>query len=122
MNKKPVIVIGKSDLVGEVINGHSPHQIKHGECKTKTWNYFQHPSGNLDIGIWSCEAGEFHVPAQPNNELCTILEGGAKVVDGNGNVNEFKPGDTFIMRYGMESTWTIDDYVKKIFVVVKNID
>ena len=59
---------------------------------------------------------------QQNNELCTILEGSVKVTDGNGKINEFKAGDSFVISYGTESTWTVEDSVKKIFVVSKGLD
>ena len=52
-------------------------------------------------------------------EFCHIVEGGAKIVLGDGSDFTVKAGDSFVMDNGLEPVWYVDNIVKKSFVILK---
>ena len=117
--KKELIVFGKSP-VSEHAKGREDNVIQ-GDPITNVWKYFMHPSGRMNVGVWDCQPGKWQIPSHPNNELCVITEGDAVVEDGLGNVHHLRQGDAFVLVEGMDTTWTVERYVKKIFVVVYDL-
>ena len=115
-----LIVFGKSPIVAQAegVEGAGTPT----EAKTSVNKYFVHPSGNMSVGIWDCQAGSWTIEAHPNNELCVIIEGGANIVDGDGESFDVKTGDAFVLRQGLKTTWTVDNYVKKIYTVVNGLE
>lgn len=116
MGGKTLIVLGKTPFL-EKVEGRENGVIS-GDPITNAWKYFAHTSGQMNAGIWDCQAGEFEIESHPNNELCVILEGAVSITDEAGASYDFKPGDAFVLSEGMKTRWRVDEYVKKIFVVV----
>ena len=115
-----LIVFEKSPVVEEAVGAEGAGTPT--EAKTSVAKYFAHPSGNMTVGTWDCQAGSWTSESHPNNELCVIIEGEVNIVDGEGNSHDLKAGDAFVLRQGMKSTWTVDKYVKKIFSVVNGLE
>lgn len=120
MSNKAVIVLGKTPFL-EKVEGREKNVIN-GDPITNAWKYFVHPSGQMNVGIWDCQAGQWEIESHPNNELCVILEGEVNVTDETGASHDFKPGDAFVLPEGMKAVWTVKKYVKKIFVVVFGLE
>lgn len=77
-------------------------------------------SGNGDTlksGIWESTAGVFRAVMQDQIEFCHILEGGATIRTEHGETFVVAAGDAFVMESGLHLEWTVDDYVKKHFVI-----
>ena len=120
MNKKALIVLGQTPVV-ERAEGRESCVIS-GDPSTNVWKYFVHPSGQMNVGIWDCQAGQWEIESHPNNELCVIVEGDVNITDETGASYDLKPGDSFVLPQGMKSTWTVKTYVKKIFAVVFGLE
>ena len=46
-------------------------------------------------------------------EFCHIIEGGATIKTSDGNSHDVQAGDTFVMSAGLETEWTVGEYIKK---------
>ena len=71
----------------------------------------------IKSGIWESTAGQFTAVMQDLVEFCHILEGSATIKIGSGESFEVKAGDAFVMEAGLQTEWTVDEYVKKHFVI-----
>lgn len=120
MSEKALVVFGKTPVL-ERVEGREEGVIS-GDPITNVWKYFVHPSGQMNVGIWDCQAGQWEIESHPNNELCVIMEGEVNVTDGTGESYDFKPGDAFVLSEGMKTTWTVGTYVKKIFAVIYGLE
>lgn len=120
MNEKALIVLGKAP-VAEKVEGRESGVIS-GDPTTNVWKYFVHPSGQMNAGIWDCQAGRWEIESHPNNELCVIVEGDVNITDETSASYHLKPGDSFVLPQGMKTTWNVETYVKKIFVVVYGLE
>jgi uncharacterized protein len=63
--------------------------------------------------IWDCTAGRFtwHYTV---DETVHILEGGAHVVDANGEAWDLRPGDVVSFQVGTAAHWHVPHYVRKV--------
>lgn len=71
----------------------------------------------IKSGIWESTAGVFTAVMKDQIEFCHILEGGATIRTGDGGSFTVAAGDAFVMESGLETEWTVEDYIKKHFVI-----
>lgn len=98
----------EKDIAGDIVKG-APRQ--HSQLMF---------SGNKDTiksGIWESTPGVFRAVMQDQVEFCHILEGSATIRTDRGETFEVGVGDAFVMENGLQMEWTVDDYVKKHFVI-----
>ena len=69
-----------------------------------------------------CRAGEFELPCHASTELCVITEGSAEIEDAQGRKTLVKPGDAFIIPQGSRTVWRIEEYVKKYYLCVLDLE
>ena len=81
-----------------------------------------HPSGKMHAGVWDCRAGAFELPCHASTELCVITEGSAEIEDAQGRKTLVKPGDAFIIPQGSRTVWRIEEYVKKYYLCVLDLE
>ena len=60
----------------------------------------QERDGTMFIGQWACEPGAFLVKNNPYLEFCRVVEGRIRVSENDGRVQEFGPGDWFVIPFG----------------------
>lgn len=98
----------EKDIVGDIISG-APRQ--HSQLM------FSGNNETVKSGIWESTAGQFRAVMQDQIEFCHILEGSATIRTEHGETFEVGVGDAFVMESGLQLEWTVDEYVKKHFVI-----
>ncbi len=71
----------------------------------------------IKSGIWESTAGVFTAVMQDQVEFCHVLEGAATIRTGDGNSCHVAAGDAFVMESGLQTEWTVEDHIKKHFVI-----
>ena len=98
----------EKDIAESIVSG-TPRQ--HAELM------FSGQQETIKSGIWESTAGVFTAVMQDQVEFCHILEGGATIRTDEGGEFTVKAGDAFVMESGLKTEWTVDDYIKKHFVI-----
>ena len=98
----------QKDLGDAIISG-TP--VQHAQLK------FSDADGNFRSGVWESTAGVFTADYTGIIEFCQILEGGASIRTGGGDTFTVSAGDAFVLDAGLTTEWTVDDFVKKHFVI-----
>ncbi|CAN7697239.1 cupin domain-containing protein [Mycolicibacterium frederiksbergense] len=75
-------------------------------------------SNGTRVGFWDCQPGAFRHQCEGFTEICQILTGIAVVDQDNGETVTLHTGDTLVMPSGWRGTWTVEQYVRKLFIVV----
>jgi uncharacterized cupin superfamily protein len=72
-------------------------------------------AGGVEVGIWSHSAGvSTDVEA---DEVFVVLRGRASIEFADGTVLDVGPGDIGILPPGSETTWTIHEELRKVYVI-----
>ena len=100
----------QKDISDSIVSGNPVHT---------TWLHFTGANDTFLSGKWQSTAGVFKGPMNDQIEFCHILEGGARIVLGDGSEFTVKPGDSFVMDNGLQPVWHVDEIVKKSFVIMK---
>lgn len=98
----------KKDTGDAVVSGDA---IQHSELK------YSGLGDTIKSGIWDCTAGVFKADYDGITEFCHVLEGGATITTDAGDSYVVEAGDAFVMEAGLRTTWTIESYIKKHFVI-----
>lgn len=98
----------EKEIADSIVSG-SPRQ--HAELM------FSGQSDTIKSGVWESTAGVFTAVMQDQIEFCHIIEGGATIRTGDGGEFTVKAGDAFVMESGLHTEWTVDEFVKKHFVI-----
>ncbi len=97
----------EKDISSDIVSG-AP--VQHAQLK------FLGQGDTIKSGVWESTAGVFNAVMQDQIEFCHVLEGGATIKTPAGTFS-VKAGDAFVMESGLETEWTVDDYIKKHFVI-----
>lgn len=84
--------------------------------------YFQDPTGQMTVGIWSSTAFETAATPFPRNELMHLLEGSVTLTDGDGAEHHFKAGDTAYVPKGAVRGWKSTKDVRKFYVIFEPVE
>lgn len=74
-----------------------------------------HGPEGLTSGLWDCTAGRFRW-TYGSDEIVHVLEGGVIVEDADGRAVTLGPGDVAHFAAGTVYTWTVPEYVRKLYV------
>ena len=88
-----------------------------GNAQTKLQKYYEVPG--IHAGIWECHAGEFTIESHASHEVCFILEGECNVTLNDASVQRLKTGDSFIIPKGTKMIWTIEKYIRKVYMAAQ---
>ena len=99
----------RQDNSSAVISGAPEHTV---------WVHFNGADNGVRAGVWESTAGVFHGPQNDQIEYCHILEGSATIRTQDGQEFHVKAGDGFVMDNGLQPVWTVEDRVKKQWVIV----
>lgn len=69
-------------------------------------------------GFWEGTVGWVAINSWPYNEVCVILRGRVAVEDATGHLDEFGPGQAFLVPVGFRGVWHTLETTEKIFVGV----
>lgn len=83
----------------------------------KVWSHFIGNDGKFKSGMWDSTAGVFKGPMNNQIEYCHILEGEAHIETSDGKSWTVRAGDSFVMDNGLQPVWTVENYVRKHYVI-----
>ncbi|WP_299546640.1 cupin domain-containing protein [uncultured Tateyamaria sp.] len=98
----------KKDIGNAIVSG---EPVQHVELK-----YAGH-GDTIKSGIWDCTAGAFTADYDGIVEFCRVLEGGATITTHTGDTFQVTAGDAFVIEAGLRTTWKVESYIKKHFVI-----
>ncbi len=84
----------------------------------RSWRHFVRSESGALAGIWEAEPHLERVDCS-YDELCHLLEGQVRLTDADGAVQEFGPGDSFVVAAGFSGTWENLTPVRKVFFVLQ---
>lgn len=93
-----------------------PGNAVSGDPTTRLQNYFTDASGQFFSGIWESTPGKWPV-SYTESEFCAILEGSAVLTDADGNTQDFKAGDAFVIPSGFSGFWETVTPLKKWYAI-----
>ena len=74
------------------------------------------PSQQFHVGFWACEPGRWAIH-YTEHEYCQLLEGEARIHDGQGGELHLKPGDQFVIPAGFVGEWETLTPCRKLYVI-----
>ena len=96
-----------ADLPDRVVAG-NPHHV--------TQMRFESPDGKLIAGTWTSTPGKWHAFIE-RDEFCVILSGHCRLIDTDGNAQDFRTGDSFLIPNGFRGYWDVIETTTKHFVI-----
>lgn len=93
-----------------------PDRVVAGAAAARVWNAFS--SGRFHAGHWQAEPGIRRV-AYDETELCVILSGRVRLTASDGRVQEFGPGQAFVIPGGFHGTWETLETVTKVYAILE---
>ena len=93
-----------------------PGNVVSGAPTTRLQNYFSDGTGQFFSGIWESSPGKWRV-SYAENEFCEILSGRVILTGADGQRQEFKAGDAFVIPAGFEGTWETVEPVRKWYAI-----
>lgn len=75
-------------------------------------------AGRFEVHRWASAAGTLLVTSPyPVEEFCTVVEGHLVITNENGDVVEFREGDSFAIPKGWQGTWEMRTEFVKQYVI-----
>ena len=93
-----------------------PERVVEGDPQHVTKLHFESPDGKLISGTWESTAGKWHVFTE-RDEFCTILSGHVQLISEDGEIQDFKTGDAFLIPNGFRGYWNVIETTTKHFVI-----
>ena len=93
-----------------------PGDVVSGDPATRLQNYFSDTTGQFFSGIWESSLGKSRV-SYSENEFCGILSGRVVLAGADGEAQEFKAGDAFVIPAGFEGTWETVEPCRKWYAI-----
>ncbi|MGY3930843.1 transcriptional regulator [Aeromonas encheleia] len=91
-------------------------RIRAGNPSQTLWNHYSDPSQQFHVGFWACEPGRWAVH-YTEHEYCQLLEGEARIHDGQGGQLHLKAGDQFVIPAGFVGEWETLIPCRKLYVI-----
>ncbi len=79
--------------------------------------YFDDPSGQMHVGIWSTTASNRHPVTFPRNELMCLLEGSVTLSGEDGEEQTIQAGEAVYVSKGTQMRWHNSEPVRKIYAI-----
>lgn len=73
-------------------------------------------SEEFSSGIYECTPGKWKI-SYTEDEFCTLLEGHLRLTSDQGDVQEFKAPDSFLIPSGFQGVWEPLTKLRKFFVI-----
>lgn len=100
----------QNDISAAIVSGQPVH---HAEVK------YLGNEGKIRSGVWESTAGVFTADYAGIVEFCHILEGSATIKTQDGKEFKVAAGDGFVLDEGLKAEWTVDNFVKKHFMITQ---
>lgn len=87
------------------------------EAATELW---VSEDGMTEAGVWECTTGTFTADRSKSAEFCHILSGSATLINADGTGEKtVKAGDLLVLPLGWKGKWTINEHLKKSYIIQK---
>ena len=93
--------------------------VLEGTPKARTKWLAKSEDGAVQTALWECSKGKFEWHFH-SDELVHILAGGVTVRSEDGKEQQLKVGDVVYFPAGMNTVWTVHEYVRKLAVLRDN--
>jgi uncharacterized cupin superfamily protein len=67
-------------------------------------------------GLWESEIGAWRID-YTEEELCVVVAGRVRLHDEEGQVDEFGPGDAFVIPRGFKGVWETVERMRKVYAI-----
>ncbi|MCE9506979.1 MAG: cupin domain-containing protein [Alphaproteobacteria bacterium] len=94
----------------------APEKIISGQPKSALKILYTSKSGDFTAGIYECTAGKWKT-SYTEDEFITLIEGRLRLTHDNGEVQEFKAPDSFLIPAGFSGIWEPLGHLRKFFVI-----
>lgn len=96
-----------------------PDAVVEGEPIEAGHVFYDRNIDHATIGIWESQAGVVKFDYYPFDELCVIVNGQLILEPVGGDVEQFGPGDVFIIKKGFNGLWKMPAPLKKFYAELK---
>lgn len=94
-----------------------PDRLEEGNPLRTTWNHYEHQG--VSAGVWACEPGAWRIAfAEGKDEFFHVLQGRLQIIDSQGQVKEFGPGDAGVIPAGFIGVFKVLEEVRKHYVII----
>ena len=94
----------------------APERLRDGQPTAKVRNDYSAADGHFDAGVWESTPGRWRV-SYTEHEICVMLAGRVRLIGADGDVTEFRAGDTFVVPAGFEGEWETVEATRKLYVI-----
>ena len=106
---------GIADVVDIKDEAPKEHMKREGTVDQSITDHYTSEDGNFGFGLWDSHQGSWPVEFV-RDEICEFTKGEVTITDTNGESVTFKAGDKAIFPAGFCGTWSVDDYIQKVFI------
>lgn len=72
-----------------------------------------------EAGVWECTPGSWNSSKIGVGELMHFIAGRGTITDEDGTRHDFGPGSVHYYGDGWKGTWTVEETVRKVYVITK---
>lgn len=94
----------------------APEKIISGQPKSAVKIIYTSKTEEFTAGIYECTPGKWKT-RYTEDEFITLIEGHLRLTHDNGEVQEFKAPDSFLIPSGFSGIWEPLSHVRKFFVI-----
>lgn len=119
LSSTPTIQLFREMKTEAEIDYPRPERLVSGNPQRATWNHFTNASGEVFMGIWSCEVGSWRIEmGMDEDEYFYVIEGAGAIIETDGSRREFAVGDAVIIPAGFKGTFEVTKPMKKHYVII----
>lgn len=90
-----------------------PDRVVEGDPRHETTVHF---NDGLLAGTWTSTPGKWHAFTK-RDEFCYIISGHCQLISSEGEVQDFRAGDAFLIPNGFSGYWNVIETTTKHFVI-----
>ena len=93
-----------------------PDRVVDGDPRHVTRLQFESPDKNLVAGTWTSTPGKWRAFSD-RDEFCYIVAGHCRLIDADGDAQDYRTGDAFLIPNGFRGYWEVLETTTKHFVI-----
>ncbi len=115
-----VIALSKEGLSSSAMEACSvvpPEAVLSGKAEETGAMHLEAGDGKFLIGTWECTPYAELLAYPDNHEFCVVVSGRVALTNPDGSVNEFGPGDCYIVPKGFDGKFEVLETLRKIYIL-----
>lgn len=115
-----VIALSKDGLSGAKMESCSvvpPEAVLSGKAEETGAMHLEADNGKFLVGTWECTPYAENLAYPDNHEFCVVVSGRVALTNPDGSVNEFGPGDCYIVPKGFDGKFEVLETLRKIYII-----